>query len=67
MIQDFISTINGFEAVQNLSALFEECTSDLLMRLTQLSPKGNYPDLRESVEFFKVNPSCATIIIQALI
>lgn len=54
--QDFISTINGFEAVQNLSALFAECSSDLLIRLTQLNPKGSFPDLKESVQFFKVKP-----------
>lgn len=49
-IRDFLATINGFEAVSKLSALFKKCKSKYLSTLTQL----NSPDIQEILKVFKV-------------
>lgn len=53
-IRDFIAALNGFEALIKLTALFKKCQSKHLLTLTQYAPVGSFPDIRESVNVFKV-------------
>lgn len=52
-IQDFLSTLNGFETLTQLPKIFSGCESSLLKRLTQLEPTGIFPELTETLKFFK--------------
>lgn len=53
-IQDFISTLKGFEALTMLPNKFSQFSSKLLIQLSQLSPKGEFPNMDDTIEFFKV-------------
>lgn len=52
-IKDFLSTINGFESLTQLPKMFSNCTATLLQRLTQLAPIGGFPNIRDTLEYFK--------------
>lgn len=52
-IQDFISTLDGFESLMSLPKLFRNCNSNLLVKLTQFEPKGKFPDVNDTLKFFK--------------
>lgn len=52
-ISDFVTTLNGFEAVLELPDLCEGAMSEKLKELTQFSPVGSLPDMRESLGYFK--------------
>ena len=57
-IQDFISTLNGFESLTKLPEMFADCSSDFLKKLTQLEATGGYfPDMTNVLNFFKVSYS----------
>ena len=51
-IQDFISTLNGFESLMGIPKMFKNCQSKLLKFLTQIEG-GSFPDMKETLEFFK--------------
>lgn len=51
-INDFVSTLNGFEACMKITKMLKNCESTLLMQITQLEPKGQFPDMDELIEFF---------------
>lgn len=53
-IQDFISTIIGFDSLVQLPKMLSHCSSKLLKRLTQLQPNGEFPDFKDTISFFKV-------------
>lgn len=50
-----MSTINGFDALLKITKVFENFSSPLIKRLTQHAPNGEFPDFKETIEFFKVN------------
>ncbi|XP_076260192.1 DNA mismatch repair protein Msh6 [Rhynchophorus ferrugineus] len=52
-IMDLIKTLRGFEASQELVRIFKGCESSLLKKLTQFEPNGLFPDLTETLKFFK--------------
>ncbi|KAK4878256.1 hypothetical protein RN001_010762 [Aquatica leii] len=52
-ILDLISTMQGFERAQEITRLFQGCDSSLLVKLTQLPPKGRFLDITETLQFFK--------------
>lgn len=51
-INDFLSTLRGFETCMNLSKMMKECKSEILIYLTQYEPKGKFPDYVEHIDFF---------------
>ncbi len=53
-IKDFLATLNGFDALTKLPALFKKCKSKYLLSVTQHSPTGSFPDIHETINFFKV-------------
>lgn len=73
-IIDFITTLNGFEDVLKVIALFEgnyimlyviirivihiiyflDFCSTLISKCTKVEPGGEFPSLRESLDYFKV-------------
>lgn len=53
--QDFTSTINGFDSLVQIPAMFSKCKSKLLQRITQLPSNGEFPDSKETISFFKVS------------
>ncbi|XP_012344684.1 probable DNA mismatch repair protein Msh6 [Apis florea] len=52
-IIDFITTLNGFEDVLKVIALFEDFCSILISKCTKVEPDGEFPSLRESLDYFK--------------
>lgn len=54
-IQDFVSTLKGFEALTDLPKQLSKCSSELLIRISQIEPKGQFPDMKSTIHFFKVN------------
>ncbi|KOC69993.1 putative DNA mismatch repair protein Msh6 [Habropoda laboriosa] len=52
-ILDFTNTLNGFEEVLKVVALFEDFKSPLITRCTKVEPDGEFPSLRESLDYFK--------------
>ncbi|XP_037040752.1 probable DNA mismatch repair protein Msh6 [Bradysia coprophila] len=52
-IRDFIAVLDGFDALTKLPAMFKNCKSKYLRTLTQCSPNGNFPDIREALKVFK--------------
>lgn len=63
-IQNFITTLNGFEALTKLPGLFKKCKSKYLSTLTQYPPTGNFPDIRETLNVFKVRRLVKTKILK---
>lgn len=53
-IRDFLATLNGFDALTKLPAIFKKCKSKYLVTLTQHSPNGILPDIQETLKIFKV-------------
>lgn len=53
-IRDFLATLNGFDALTKLPAMFKKCKSKYLLALTQHSPNGSAPAIDETIKFFKV-------------
>lgn len=53
-IRDFLAILNGFDALTKLPIIFKNCKSNYLQSLMQHSPNGNFPDMRETLTFFKV-------------
>lgn len=49
-IRDFISVLNGFDALTKLPAIFKNCKSKYLQTLTGSS----FPNIRETLKIFKV-------------
>lgn len=60
-IQDFLATLNGFDELTKLPKKFANCKSEYLQKLTQPSPNGNFPDMRETLKFFTVSIEYVTI------
>ncbi|CAK9830154.1 Probable DNA mismatch repair protein Msh6 [Anthophora retusa] len=52
-ILDFTTTLAGFEEVLKVVALFEDFKSPLITRCTKVEPDGEFPSLRESLDYFK--------------
>lgn len=52
-ITDFITTLNGFEDVLKIIALFEDFCSTLISKCCKVEPDGEFPSLRESLDYFK--------------
>ncbi|XP_076238982.1 DNA mismatch repair protein Msh6 isoform X2 [Calliopsis andreniformis] len=52
-IVDFITTLNGFEDVLKVVALFEDFNSTLISRCAKIEPNGEFPSLRETLDYFK--------------
>ncbi|XP_031845386.1 DNA mismatch repair protein Msh6 isoform X2 [Nomia melanderi] len=52
-IVDFITTLNSFEDVLRIVALFEDFNSCLVINCTKVEPDGEFPSLRETLDYFK--------------
>ncbi|XP_033224554.1 probable DNA mismatch repair protein Msh6 isoform X2 [Belonocnema kinseyi] len=52
-IVDFITVLEGFEEVLKIINLFDEFNSHLIKRCTLLEPAGDFPDLRNALDYFK--------------
>lgn len=53
-LRSFMSILKGFETLMQLPAMFEDCETALLQRLTQLPTKGgSFPDLSKQLKFFE--------------
>lgn len=52
-IVDFITTLNGFEDVLKVVALFEDFDSTLISRCAKTEPNGEFPSLRETLDYFE--------------
>lgn len=52
-IADFITVLEGFEQVLNIVQLFRDLNSDLIKACTLIEPEGDFPDLSETLEYFK--------------
>lgn len=53
-IFDLLNTLHCFEKVQELPSVFQNRQCRLLKKLTQYKPTGIFPDLSETIKFFKV-------------
>ncbi|XP_055614390.1 probable DNA mismatch repair protein Msh6 [Uranotaenia lowii] len=53
-IQDFISTLRGFDSLTKLPELFSGASSKLLVKLTQTAEKGGaFPNMAKKISFFE--------------
>nr|XP_033324145.1 probable DNA mismatch repair protein Msh6 [Megalopta genalis] len=52
-ILDFTTTLSSFEDVLKIVALFEDFNSHLIGCCTKVEPKGEFPSLRETLDYFK--------------
>lgn len=52
-INDFAATLKGFEVLMKIPEVFLNCSSQLLIQLTQLSPNGNFIKMTKQLEYFK--------------
>ncbi|XP_076766173.1 DNA mismatch repair protein Msh6 [Xylocopa sonorina] len=52
-IVDFTTTLSAFEDVLKIVALFEGFNSTLISQSTKVEPDGEFPSLRESLDYFK--------------
>ncbi|XP_043250330.1 probable DNA mismatch repair protein Msh6 [Colletes gigas] len=52
-ILDFTNILDGFEDVLKVVALFEDFKSGLLSRYIKVEPDGEFPSLRETLDYFK--------------
>ncbi|XP_012286624.1 probable DNA mismatch repair protein Msh6 [Orussus abietinus] len=52
-ILDFTTTLDGFEEILKLIALFSDFNTALLHRYTRLEPEGDFPNLRKTLDYFK--------------
>lgn len=52
-IINFTATLSAFEDVLKIVALFEDFNSTLVSRCTKVEPDGEFPSLRESLDYFK--------------
>lgn len=51
-VNDFLSTLKGFELSMKLPKMLRMCESELLSQITQHEPKGKFPDMDELIDFF---------------
>ncbi|XP_053615816.1 probable DNA mismatch repair protein Msh6 isoform X2 [Plodia interpunctella] len=51
-VVDFVSVLNGFTAALRLAPLLARA-GGLLLRVSQFTPVGEFPDYRETLKFFK--------------
>ncbi|OAD61552.1 putative DNA mismatch repair protein Msh6 [Eufriesea mexicana] len=52
-IVDFITILNGFEDVLKIVASFKDFNTILINQCTKVEPDGEFPSLRESLDYFK--------------
>ncbi|XP_015590285.1 probable DNA mismatch repair protein Msh6 [Cephus cinctus] len=52
-ILDFTTTLDGFEKVLDIIALFDDFTSSLICQSTKIEPNGDFPNLRDTLDHFK--------------
>ncbi|XP_015439440.1 PREDICTED: DNA mismatch repair protein Msh6 [Dufourea novaeangliae] len=52
-ISDFTTTLSSFEDVLKIVSLFEDFSCNLIARCVKLEPDGEFPSLRESLDYFK--------------
>ncbi|XP_011302919.1 probable DNA mismatch repair protein Msh6 [Fopius arisanus] len=52
-ILDFTGALEGFESAMQIASKFEEFQSSLLKRTLKKNPEGDFPDLQETLEYFK--------------
>ncbi|KAL0818931.1 hypothetical protein ABMA28_008234 [Loxostege sticticalis] len=52
-VLDFIAVLNGFSAALKLIELFRDEETVLLKRITHFNPDGKFPDMRNTLKFFK--------------
>ncbi|XP_063381662.1 probable DNA mismatch repair protein Msh6 [Cydia fagiglandana] len=52
-VLDFIAVLNGFQSALKLVELFDDAESGMLKKLTKFSPRGKFPDYRDTLKFFK--------------
>lgn len=52
-IQDFLTTLSGFEKAMGLCDLFSDINSKMLKQYICLSKNGIFPNLVDTIEFFK--------------
>ncbi|XP_015186133.1 PREDICTED: probable DNA mismatch repair protein Msh6 [Polistes dominula] len=52
-IMDFITTLNGFEKVLEIIDLCSDFKTNLISRCTKFEPEGEFPHLRETLDYFK--------------
>ncbi|XP_054003726.1 probable DNA mismatch repair protein Msh6 isoform X2 [Hylaeus anthracinus] len=52
-ILDFTNILSGFEEVLKVVALFEDFNSSLISRCIKLEPDGEFPSLRETLDYFE--------------
>ncbi|KYQ47660.1 putative DNA mismatch repair protein Msh6 [Trachymyrmex zeteki] len=53
VIVDFTTTLAKFEEVLKFIELFDDFKSNLITRYTQYEPNGDFPCLRETLDYFK--------------
>lgn len=52
-IADFVATLNGFENLMKMPEITTGTTAKLLRKLTQKSPAGEFPEMKEILGYFK--------------
>lgn len=52
-IADFITTLDGFEKMLELIDLFSDFNSKLVKQCCKFEPDGDFPHLRETLDYFK--------------
>ncbi|XP_029035592.1 probable DNA mismatch repair protein Msh6 [Osmia bicornis bicornis] len=52
-ILGFTTTLSSFEDVLKVVALFEDFNSELIRQCTKTEPDGEFPSLRDSLDYFK--------------
>ncbi|THK32980.1 probable DNA mismatch repair protein Msh6 [Diachasma alloeum] len=52
-ISDFTTALEGFENAVKIASRFEDFQSPLIKRTLQRDPEGEFPDLEETLEYFK--------------
>ena len=53
-ILDLTNALEGFEETLKIAALFDDFTSVLINNCTKERPRGDFPSLREPLDYFKV-------------
>ncbi|XP_057339297.1 probable DNA mismatch repair protein Msh6 [Microplitis mediator] len=52
-IIDLINCLRGFNQVLEIIKIFDSLVSDLIVQTTQIEPKGEFPDLKETLNQFE--------------
>ncbi|XP_057337958.1 probable DNA mismatch repair protein Msh6 [Microplitis mediator] len=53
-ITDLITCVKGFKRVLEIMRIFDLLRSDLIVRTTQIEPKGEFPDLTKTLNHFEL-------------